>query len=887
MVTHNIAVSAGLWCLSRVRDVRTNYFILTAETNDSAEDHYLSAMLPTCYVLFLVGPVFLKTIYTTNTLPKVFNYSPCHTFAVMDTWFKFTPVAAVHKGVLGRKRKPESRLTKKLRNNSDKINSLQPLDQIDNCCRHECYKKHTNLHTLQHLRNHYWSFTKDTARKAWFKELLLPHVPDDLDPDQKQFTLNDVPVCYNFIKTMFGCSNNMLIGIKGTQYAQAHISIDPSRQSRTGIAAHHYDFTKREEVVLWLNYQRQFYELQPDRDEVLLPWSFKGEVYRQYTINPNLGNNPVTIGRDPCTLQYFLLVWKEDVPGLKCRRFHRFMICDTCSTLNAKLLCRAIEGEARILYQKAKDRHIQDVKEDRYFYGMRIMEAKQFPNDIWSMVIDGSDTSQWGIPHPAQRTHESQKGKKLQCHIYGVIVHGHFAACYVLNSHLPGGTNVTIECLHRTFLKLLAQGKKFPPKLNLQLDNTSKDNKSRFVVAYLYMLVSCGCFDEIEVFFFEVGHTHCDADQLFSRTSIFLCDKDIWNFELLCQFVLNSCALIEFVEMIDSLVPWKQNIEKYLVPKHQSAGIQMYRLLRIKREGTEVKYQVKRSVHDFNGKWHDYKAREGECQAVTENNILLTSDIYDTFDQPYVIPPLPLTDGKELEYREHMTAVNGCAQRIHMAYADIQESAPIVQSLVDEVEAMRRGKVCPFNWDVSIYKNPQRRIESTVLEMSEEERNDYNHILRRKAVDKLYRITNGEPLEMDEIEELCMLIVRADPDDSNKFPFWVAEVGKIDKDRNSNTYKRVQVCWYTPIKRQSNALTPEQYLHAKFSPEVSARTDRRDKQAAHKAVKRVVDWIELDCIVVVFSHLLAGGKLPKKVQEKLLGDNFIKEACGLVGIHNT
>ena len=143
------------------------------------------------------------------------------------------------------------------------------------------------------------------------------------------------------------------------------------------------------------------------------------------------------------------------------------------------------------------------------------MVSKQYQGNIWSMVIDGSDTSEWGIPHPAVRTHESQKGKQMGCKVYGVIVHGQFAACYTLNSHLPGGTNVTIECLHRTFLKLRAQGKRFPPKLYLQLDNTSKDNKSRFVVAYLYMLVCCGCFDEIDVFFFEVGHTHCDADQLF------------------------------------------------------------------------------------------------------------------------------------------------------------------------------------------------------------------------------------------------------------------------------------------------------------------------------------------------------------------------------------
>ena len=155
------------------------------------------------------------------------------------------------------------------------------------------------------------------------------------------------------------------------------------------------------------------------------------------------------------------------------------------------------------------------------------------------MVIDGSDASEWGIPPPAIKTHESQKGKKLQCKVYGVIVHGHFAVCYVLNSHLPGGTNITVECLHRTFLHLCSQGKWFPRHLNIQSDNTSKDNNSRFVIACLYMLVCCGCFDEETVFFFEVGHTHCDADQLFSHSGIYLKDKDILNFELLCHFLLN------------------------------------------------------------------------------------------------------------------------------------------------------------------------------------------------------------------------------------------------------------------------------------------------------------------------------------------------------------
>jgi len=136
----------------------------------------------------------------------------------------------------------------------------------------------------------------------------------------------------------------------------------------------------------------------------------------------------------------------------------------------------------------------------------------------------------------------------------------------------------------------------------------------------------------------------------------------------------------------------------------------MYRLLRIKREGSQVKYQVKRSVHEVNGPWTDYKSRADHCQEITNDNIQLNSDIFEHFNKPYVIPPLPVIDGKEVEYKEHMTCVNACAQRIHMAYTDLEVSAPIVQSLVDEVEGMRHGKEGPFEWDTTIYSNPQCRI---------------------------------------------------------------------------------------------------------------------------------------------------------------------------------
>ena len=72
-----------------------------------------------------------------------------------------------------------------------------------------------------------------------------------------------------------------------------------------------------------------------------------------------------------------------------------------------------------------------------------------------------------------------------------------------------------------------------------------------------------------------------------------------------------------------------------------------------------------------------------------------------------------------------------------------------------------------------------------------------------------------------------------------------------------------------------------QYSAASFVPEVSTKADKRDKHSLHKTVKRIADWIDLDTIVVVFSHLNSGGKIPKKVLDKLLEDEHLRNAVGL------
>ena len=66
------------------------------------------------------------------------------------------------------------------------------------------------------------------------------------------------------------------------------------------------------------------------------------------------------------------------------------------------------------------------------------------------------------------------QGHKVRSKLYGVIVHGHWMACYAYAANLEGGSNVQIEVLHRTFDLLSKEGTTIPPNLYVQFDNTVK-----------------------------------------------------------------------------------------------------------------------------------------------------------------------------------------------------------------------------------------------------------------------------------------------------------------------------------------------------------------------------------------------------------------------------
>ena len=59
--------------------------------------------------------------------------------------------------------------------------------------------------------------------------------------------------------------------------------------------------------------------------------------------------------------------------------------------------------------------------------------------------------------------------------------------------------------------------KPLPRKLYLQLDNSAKDKKNKYLMAFLSLVTTWGVSEEIQVGFLLVGHMHEDIDAYFSH----------------------------------------------------------------------------------------------------------------------------------------------------------------------------------------------------------------------------------------------------------------------------------------------------------------------------------------------------------------------------------
>jgi hypothetical protein len=201
-----------------------------------------------------------------------------------------------------------------------------------------------------------------------------------------------------------------------------------------------------------------------------------------------------------------------------------------------------------------------------------------------SIVIDGADQQAYALPYHHVQTHASQKAKRVPIHVYGCMVHGIGTWAYVYHDSVRQGNNVTCDVLFRTLAAIEAAGRTLPDVLYLQLDNTVKQNKSKFLMSYLAWLVETGVFKRIIVSFLPVGHTHEDIDQLFSRIAVCLRRTDARSRMELGGVItrayhkeglVNNCPT---VVAVDTAMNWSEFIEPFIRPMHGIASYYQFEI---------------------------------------------------------------------------------------------------------------------------------------------------------------------------------------------------------------------------------------------------------------------------------------------------------------------
>lgn len=345
--------------------------------------------------------------------------------------------------------------------------------------------------------------------------------------------------------------------------------------------------TKRDKanaVVVWLKELARWACLEPDTDQIALPFASWKQVWEMYE------DERRAVGLPRVSTTHFRRIHLQDerVRHIVLRRYMRFAKCNEC--VEYRRLRNGTRDEKELADLAKRERaHKQHVREERGSYWRRRDRGRRLPEKYMSVIIDGADQSAFGVPHFREKDHVTQGAHTMGVKIMGAIVHGFAVFAYTHLDHVKSGANATIDVLVRVLQAYKGEREKLPCKLYLQLDNTVKQCKNRYLMSFLAMLVEHGIFRECVVSFLPVGHTHEDIDQLFSRFAVALRKADFHS-RLGLAKVLERSYHTRTGESprIEHLTRWT-NFSEWLEPhiqKTQFQGITKFRQFMVARNGS-------------------------------------------------------------------------------------------------------------------------------------------------------------------------------------------------------------------------------------------------------------------------------------------------------------
>ena len=613
--------------------------------------------------------------------------------------------------------------------------------------------------------------------------------------------VNGIRVCVALFRAIFKISNYRLYDVKNAR--KDGRSVERSRSSRNRQPE------KSAIVSNWLQDLTQVSEHMPHKDSVHIPYATKTDAYAAFNEDCIAKELPAV------SESFFNEVWRANFPHIKCRRPHDFAVCKLCVDLQDQMLVSTVEARREEL-RRIQAAHLASVSRDRTLYEQHKDKAKRHPDKFLSIIIDGADQSNYSLPHFYTRSKENDKGRPYAAKLQGAIAHGVATFAFMVPMNAPAGSNLTIETLHRILLSLFRDGSRpIPPKLYLQLDNTSGQNKNSYVLAYLQFLAQT-LFQEVELNFLPVGHTHADVDQMFK---VFKGAMDRSNALSRQEFLYRLQQVYTpspSIALLDVQANWSEFLDGSGTLFNKLPRVTDFQSFKFERTVQGVQMAVRRSMGEET--WAPSRPQSNQPNAGVLSRVLGLDEIE---------AGIPASASRPLEpdvLEQVIKHVNACHSRI----SNISPSALL--SLLDDIQALESPSSHTFHWEMQFYGSRQQTLPPKPC-------------LNLAVLDMPTRIESSTVV----FSKHSFLAVRPDPDEEALF--WIAKVLQdvMWKDRQLN----IPVIWYQSTSRDHS-------VNGRFLP-------------CDNDGELFEDTVLLETIIHCFPRLTEGntGKVPSDVMKTI------------------
>ncbi|KAL6040634.1 NMDA receptor-regulated protein 2 [Balamuthia mandrillaris] len=374
------------------------------------------------------------------------------------------------------------------------------------CCQQYCLSSISSED--REMRTYYWTLDSEQARTKFLVDcLLLSYGPYQetraVRPSKQRLLLAGHLVCYKAIQLWLALSNKKFYACMDLWKTGATLPLHRNR----GLVWHSTTYLQ---TKAWLTvYFANMGESLPNSEVIQIPMILNRKALYQEMV--------LSLGHDQ-SISYarFLQMLHEDF-----------------SYVHFSKSVEALQG-----LQKERSDHLHFVRLHKEKYYKHRAKAKASPFKYISIIMDYTEA----IPLPHH--HTPPKGWTIK----KFIDHGHHH--HYLRYHFDQWSrdaNLVISHLFYFLMQTLQQPIRAHPNqtLYLQADNCYKENKNKYLLAFLCWLVHLKMFSKIKLCFLPPGHTHEDVDQMFSTFRKALLKFDIETLEQFFTFINSSILMDE------------------------------------------------------------------------------------------------------------------------------------------------------------------------------------------------------------------------------------------------------------------------------------------------------------------------------------------------------